>query len=80
MRRSPVLWKTVCSLLAATARHPEAAEPGFEALTFIMQDAKHVTPVNFMPCMDAALAFAEGRVGGVSGLWQLLCAPAKKRS
>jgi brefeldin A-resistance guanine nucleotide exchange factor 1 len=68
----------VCSLLAATARHPEAAEPGFEALTFIMQDAQHITPVNFLPCMDAALAFAEGRVGGVSFLsarllWMELC-------
>ena len=64
--KSPMGWRTVSSLLSITARHPEASEPGFEALTFIMQDGAHLTPANYVLCLDAARAFAEARVGGTS--------------
>ncbi|KAG0564739.1 hypothetical protein M758_8G130600 [Ceratodon purpureus] len=62
--KSPMGWRTVSSLLSITARHPEASDPGFEALTFIMQDGAHLTPANYVLCLDAARAFAEARVGG----------------
>eukprot|EP00898_Chlorokybus_atmophyticus_P000253 jgi/Chlat1/1228/Chrsp115S01684 len=62
--KSPLGWRTVCALLAMTAHHPDAAELGFEALTFLMADGAHITPSNFMPCLEAGLAFAEGRLGG----------------
>lgn len=63
--KSPMGWRTVSSLLSITARHPEASEPGFEALAFIMQDGAHLTPANYVLCLDAARAFAEARVGGI---------------
>ncbi|GBG74811.1 hypothetical protein CBR_g19322 [Chara braunii] len=63
--RSPMGWRTVCSLLAKTARHPDAAETGFDALTFIMSDSSHITQANFLACLETGLAFAEARVGGV---------------
>ncbi|CAM6114681.1 unnamed protein product [Calypogeia fissa] len=63
--KSPMGWRTVSSLLAGTARHPEAFEPGFETLTFIMTDGAHLTSANYILCLDAARAFAEARVGGV---------------
>jgi brefeldin A-resistance guanine nucleotide exchange factor 1 len=62
--KSPMGWRTVSSLLSITARHPEASDPGFEALTFIMHDGAHLTPANYVLCLDAARAFAEARVGG----------------
>lgn len=62
--KSTVGWRTVTALLSITARHPEASEPGFEALTYIMQDGAHLTPANYVLCVDAARAFAEARVGG----------------
>lgn len=63
--KSPMGWRTVSSLLSITARHPEASDPGFEALSFIMQDGAHLTPANYVLCLDAARAFAEARVGGI---------------
>ncbi|KAL7132787.1 hypothetical protein ABFS83_12G097400 [Erythranthe nasuta] len=61
--RSPMGWRTIASLLSITARHPDASESGFEALTFIMADGAHLSPSNFVLCADAARQFAESRVG-----------------
>ncbi|XP_024515281.1 ARF guanine-nucleotide exchange factor GNOM [Selaginella moellendorffii] len=63
--KSPMGWRTISSLLSITARHPDASESGFEALYFIMHDGAHLTPANYVLCLDAARAFAETRVGGV---------------
>lgn len=63
--RSNVGWRTIFSLLSITARHPEASESGFEALTFIMSDGAHILPSNFVLCIDAARQFAGSRVGHV---------------
>ncbi|KAK9109784.1 hypothetical protein Sjap_017844 [Stephania japonica] len=56
-------WRTITSLLSITAHHPEASEAGFEALTFIMADGAHLSPVNYVLCVDASQLFAESRVG-----------------
>ncbi|XP_073022002.1 ARF guanine-nucleotide exchange factor GNOM-like [Primulina eburnea] len=61
--RSPMGWRTITSLLSITARHPDASESGFEALSFIMSDGSHLSPANFVLCADAARQFAESRVG-----------------
>eukprot|EP01018_Ginkgo_biloba_P015043 Gb_26378 [translate_table: standard] len=61
--KSPMGWRTVASLLSITARHPDASEPGFEALSFIMADGAHLTRANYVLCLDAARAFAESRIG-----------------
>ncbi|GAB2287200.1 hypothetical protein Dimus_021582 [Dionaea muscipula] len=61
--RSQMGWRTVLSLLAITARHPEASEAGFDTLSFIMSDGAHLLPSNFVLCADAARQFAESRVG-----------------
>ncbi|KAL3693188.1 hypothetical protein R1sor_006839 [Riccia sorocarpa] len=63
--KSPMGWRTVSSLLASTVRHPDAFGPGFETLSFIMTDGAHLTPANYVLCLDAARAFAESRVGGI---------------
>mmetsp|Transcript_37601 Transcript_37601/g.72072 ORF Transcript_37601/g.72072 Transcript_37601/m.72072 type:complete len:1470 (+) Transcript_37601:478-4887(+) len=63
--RSEAAWKTVCSLLSAVACHQEAAPSGFEALTLVMREPANVSRVSFVPCLEAALAFTESRVGGV---------------
>ncbi|GMH07682.1 hypothetical protein Nepgr_009522 [Nepenthes gracilis] len=63
--RSQMGWRTVLSLLAITARHPEASEAGFDTLSFIMSDRAHLLPSNFVLCIDAARQFAESRVGQV---------------
>ncbi|KAL2634606.1 hypothetical protein R1flu_006085 [Riccia fluitans] len=63
--KSPMGWRTVSSLLASTVRHSEAFGPGFETLSFIMTDGAHLTPANYVLCLDAARAFAESQVGGV---------------
>ena len=42
----------------------DAAPVGFEALQIVMREAGSVTALNCGPCMDAALAFVESRVGG----------------
>ncbi|XP_068646848.1 ARF guanine-nucleotide exchange factor GNOM-like isoform X2 [Aristolochia californica] len=61
--RSQMGWRTITSLLSITARHPEASEAGFEALLFIMSDGAHLTPSNYVLCVDASRQFAESRVG-----------------
>ncbi|XP_057840986.1 ARF guanine-nucleotide exchange factor GNOM [Cryptomeria japonica] len=61
--KSSMGWRTISSLLSITARHPEASESGFEALSFIMSDGAHLTQANYVFCLDATRAFAESRVG-----------------
>jgi brefeldin A-resistance guanine nucleotide exchange factor 1 len=61
--RSLMGWRTITSLLSITARHPDAAEAGFDALFFIMCDGSHLLPANYVLCVDAARQFAESRVG-----------------
>ncbi|KAK6119163.1 hypothetical protein DH2020_047095 [Rehmannia glutinosa] len=61
--RSPMGWRTIGSLLSITARHPDASESGFDALSFIMSDGAHLSPANFVLSVDAARQFAESRVG-----------------
>ncbi|KAL5717592.1 hypothetical protein ACHQM5_010574 [Ranunculus cassubicifolius] len=61
--RSQMGWQTITSLLSITARHPDASESGFEALTFVMSDGVHLSPANYILCVDAARQFAESRVG-----------------
>ncbi|CAI9096540.1 OLC1v1032716C1 [Oldenlandia corymbosa var. corymbosa] len=58
-------WRTITSLLSFTARHLEASEPGFDALLFIMSDGAHLSPANYVLCIDSARQFAESRVGQV---------------
>ncbi|KAL5569029.1 hypothetical protein UlMin_025604 [Ulmus minor] len=61
--RSQIGWRTIISLLSFTARHPEAAEAGFDTLMFIMSDGAHLLPSNYVVCVDASRQFAESRVG-----------------
>ncbi|CAL1395026.1 unnamed protein product [Linum trigynum] len=57
-------WRTITSLLSITARHPEASEAGFDALLFIMSNGgAHLSPANYILCIDASRQFAESRVG-----------------
>ncbi|KAL8240710.1 hypothetical protein R6Q59_014065 [Mikania micrantha] len=63
--KSHMGWRTITSLLSITARHPEASDPGFETLEFIMLDGAHLLPANFVLCINAARQFAESRVGDV---------------
>uniref|UniRef100_A0A7N0VKG2 SEC7 domain-containing protein n=1 Tax=Kalanchoe fedtschenkoi TaxID=63787 RepID=A0A7N0VKG2_KALFE len=63
--RSHVGWRTIISLLSITAQHPEASEVGFETLVYIMFDAAHLSPANYVLCVDAARQFAESRVGKI---------------
>ncbi|KAL2897462.1 ARF guanine-nucleotide exchange factor GNOM [Bienertia sinuspersici] len=63
--RSQMGWRVILSLLAITARHPEASETGFESLVFIMTDGAYLLPSNFVLCVDGARQFAESRVGEV---------------
>ncbi|KAL8143627.1 hypothetical protein V2J09_016659 [Rumex salicifolius] len=63
--RTQMGWRIVLSLLAITARHPEASEVGFEALSFIMGEGAFLLPSNFSLCVDATRQFAESRVGQV---------------
>ncbi|PKA64977.1 ARF guanine-nucleotide exchange factor GNOM [Apostasia shenzhenica] len=61
--RSHMGWKTITSLLSITARHSEASEVGFEALVFIMTQGSHLSPANYVLCIEAARQFVESRVG-----------------
>lgn len=61
--KSQMGWRTITSLLSITARHQEASEVGFEALMFIMSEGAHLSPANFVPCIEATRQFAESRVG-----------------
>ncbi|KAG5528339.1 hypothetical protein RHGRI_029119 [Rhododendron griersonianum] len=59
----PTGWRTITSLLSITARHPDASDAGFDALSFVMADGAHLSPANYVLCTDAARQFAESRVG-----------------
>ncbi|PHU02447.1 hypothetical protein BC332_27698 [Capsicum chinense] len=61
--RSQMGWRTISQLLSITARHLEASEAGFDVLSFIMSDGSHLSPANFVLCIDTARNFAESRVG-----------------
>ncbi|KAL3629400.1 hypothetical protein CASFOL_026622 [Castilleja foliolosa] len=61
--RSHMGWRTIISLLSITARHPEASEAGFETLSFIMSEGAHLSPTNYILCVNAARQFAESHVG-----------------
>ncbi|KAK6155063.1 hypothetical protein DH2020_009311 [Rehmannia glutinosa] len=63
--RSHMGWRTIISLLSITARHPEASEAGFETLSYIMSEGAHLSPANYVLCVNAARQFAESRVGNV---------------
>ncbi|KAJ3674756.1 hypothetical protein LUZ60_005372 [Juncus effusus] len=63
--RSQPGWRAVMVLLSITARHQEASEPGFEALSFIMKDGAHIAPSNYVVCVEASRLFVESRVGPV---------------
>ncbi|XP_057769559.1 ARF guanine-nucleotide exchange factor GNOM-like [Salvia miltiorrhiza] len=63
--RSHMGWRTIISLVSITARHPEAAESGFETLSYIMSEGAHLSPANYVLCVNAARQFAESRVGNV---------------
>ncbi|KAI3722422.1 hypothetical protein L2E82_33460 [Cichorium intybus] len=64
--KSHLGWRTITSLVSITARHPEASDPGFETLEFIMSEGTHLLPANFVLCVNAARQFAESRVGETS--------------
>jgi brefeldin A-resistance guanine nucleotide exchange factor 1 len=57
-------WDTVCKLFMASARHPMAAEKGFEGLTRIMREAARVNVANVRSCLEAASAFVDSEQGG----------------
>uniref|UniRef100_A0A1D1XJ55 Pattern formation protein EMB30 n=1 Tax=Anthurium amnicola TaxID=1678845 RepID=A0A1D1XJ55_9ARAE len=61
--KSQMGWRTITSLLSITARHPEASEVGFEALVFIMSEGTHISPANYVLCLEASKQFVESRVG-----------------
>ncbi|KAH6830387.1 sec7 domain-containing protein [Perilla frutescens var. hirtella] len=63
--RSHMGWRTIISLVSITARHPEASEAGFETLSYIMSEGAHLSPANYILCVNAARQFAESRVGNV---------------
>lgn len=63
--RSHMGWRTIISLVSITARHPEASEAGFETLSYIMSEGAHLSPANYVLCVNAARQFAESRVGNV---------------
>ncbi|KAJ4762470.1 SEC7-like guanine nucleotide exchange family protein [Rhynchospora pubera] len=60
--RSQTGWRTVINLLSITARHPDACETGFDALVFVMSDGAHLSPANFILCIEAARQFADSRL------------------
>ncbi|XP_047314747.1 ARF guanine-nucleotide exchange factor GNOM-like [Impatiens glandulifera] len=64
--RSHVGWRMITSLISITARHPEASEPGFETLSFVMSDGAHLSPANYVLCINAARQFSESHVGNAS--------------
>ncbi|KAI0501235.1 hypothetical protein KFK09_016178 [Dendrobium nobile] len=61
--KSQMGWKSIISLLSIAARHPDASEVGFEGLVFIMSDGAHLSPANYILCIEASRQFAESRVG-----------------
>ncbi|KAK9109787.1 hypothetical protein Sjap_017847 [Stephania japonica] len=63
LRSLQLVLKLDARVADAYSHHPEASEAGFEALTFIMADGAHLSPVNYVLCVDASQQFAESRVG-----------------
>ncbi|KAF6154505.1 hypothetical protein GIB67_028397 [Kingdonia uniflora] len=61
--RSQMEWHTIINLLSITARHPDASETGFDTLIFIMSQGVHLSPANYILCVDASRQFAEFRHG-----------------
>ncbi|KAJ8774609.1 hypothetical protein K2173_017055 [Erythroxylum novogranatense] len=61
--RSLMGWHIIMSLLSASACHPEASEAGFDALLFIVANGAHLSPDNYLLCVDAVRQFAESPVG-----------------
>ncbi|KAF6137057.1 hypothetical protein GIB67_030821 [Kingdonia uniflora] len=61
--KSQMGWRTIISLLSITARHPDASETGFDAFIFIMSEGAHLSPANYVLCVDASKQFAESRHG-----------------
>ena len=57
-------WDTVCKLLMASARHPDAAAKGFSALSRVMREAAHVNATNVRSCLESAGAFVDSELGG----------------
>ncbi|CAI9115479.1 OLC1v1016384C1 [Oldenlandia corymbosa var. corymbosa] len=70
--RIGLLWKVVYEHIASIVQstvmpyvYLEASEPGFDALLFIMSDGAHLSPANYVLCIDPAREFAESLVGQV---------------
>ncbi|KAF6155559.1 hypothetical protein GIB67_004553 [Kingdonia uniflora] len=61
--RSQMGWHTIINLLSIAARHPDASETGFDALIFIKSRGVHLSPTNYILCVDASRQFAESRHG-----------------
>jgi len=57
-------WDTLCRLLQAAARHPDASAAAFEALVLAMRGPDAPSPAAFAPCAAAAAAFVASRAGG----------------
>ncbi|KAK9109781.1 hypothetical protein Sjap_017841 [Stephania japonica] len=58
LRSLQLVLKLDARVVDAYSRHPEASEAGFEALTFIMADGAHLSPVNYVLCVDSSRQFA----------------------
>uniref|UniRef100_A0A7N0VLG9 Uncharacterized protein n=1 Tax=Kalanchoe fedtschenkoi TaxID=63787 RepID=A0A7N0VLG9_KALFE len=77
--RSRVGWRTIISLLSITAQHPEASEVGFETLVYIMSDAAHLSPANYVLCVDAAVCKAAAKVyQDIGEMWMRLVQGLKR--
>ena len=69
-------WDTICKLLMASARHPDAAPHGFDALSHVVvaggeeeEDGggsakRYVAPWNARACVEATSAFVDAHQGG----------------
>ncbi|GJP74508.1 hypothetical protein CLOP_g5075 [Closterium sp. NIES-67] len=62
--RSAAAWRTLCSLLAVAARHPDAAAAGFEALRFAMEDGSGAPSLQLTASsLHRAMSRARGEEG-----------------
>lgn len=52
--RSQTGWRIITSLLSITAWHPVASRAGLDALELIVSDGAHLSPANYVLCIDAA--------------------------
>ena len=65
-------WDTVCKLLMASARHPDASKHGFQALSLIVgvtsqtngQTPSRLVPWNVRSVLEATSAFVDAHQGG----------------